>query len=128
MPSAISNQMGLLQLVTEPSRGKYVPDLKLADVPDCTATPCAAVADHKGVLTRVNFKIPETAIHQREVLHFRDADWARIASNIEETNWEFLSEMAPSEGTYNMTETLLRIAKKTSLDAQQISGSRRIRG
>ena len=95
----LSKQLGLRQLVKEPTRGKYVLDLVLSDVPDCTATPCAAVADHKGVLTRVNFKIPETAIHQREVWHFRDADWARIASNIEENNWKLLLEMVPSEGT-----------------------------
>ena len=104
--------MGLLQLVPEPSRGKYSLDLVISDVPDCTATPCAAVADQTGVLTCVNFKIPETAIHQREVWHFRDADWARMASNIEETNWEFLSEIAPSEGAHKMTETLLRIAEE----------------
>ena len=82
----ISNQLGLWQLVKEPAREKYDLDLALSDVPDCTATPCQAVADQKGVLTLVNFKIPETVTHQTEVWHFREADWARMASNIEETN------------------------------------------
>ena len=83
------------QLVREPTRGKYLLDLVLTDVPDCTARPCAAVADHKGVLTQVTFKINETATHQREVWHFGDADWERIASNIKETSWGFLTETFP---------------------------------
>ena len=61
----ISDQLGRRQIVTEPTRGKYLLDLVLTDVPDCKARPCAAVADHKGVLTRVKFKIPETASHER---------------------------------------------------------------
>lgn len=71
----ISDQLVMRQIVREPTRGKYLLDLVLTDVPDCTARPCAAVADHKGVLTQVTFKIPETATHQREVWHFGDADW-----------------------------------------------------
>ena len=53
-----SDRPGLRQLVEEPSRGKYILDLVLTDEPDCTAWPCAAVADHKGVMTAVSFKIP----------------------------------------------------------------------
>ena len=108
----ISDQLGMRQIVREPTHGKYLLDLVLTDVPDCTARPCAAVADHKGVLTQVTFKIPETATHQREVWHFGDADWERIASNIEETSWEFLSETFPSEGATRFTEELLRIAEE----------------
>ena len=43
----ISDQLGLRQLVTEPTRGKYLLDLVFTDLPDCTAEPCTAVADHK---------------------------------------------------------------------------------
>ena len=82
-----SDRLGLKQIVKEPTRGEYLLDLVLTDVPDCTAKPCAAVADHKCVLTQARFKIPETATHQREVWHFGEADWERMCSNIEETNW-----------------------------------------
>ena len=84
----------------------------LTDEPDCTAWPCAAVADHKGVMTAVTFKIPETASHQREVWHFREADWERMTSNIEETNLEFLAATFPSEGAKRFTEELLNIAEE----------------
>ena len=93
----ISDQLGLRQIVKEPTRGKYILDLVPTDVPDCTAKPGAAVADHKSVLTRVQFKIPETASHNREVWHFSEADRERVASDIEEANWEFLSSTFPFE-------------------------------
>ena len=108
----ISNQLGLRQIVKEPTRGEYILDLVLTDVPECTAKPGAAVADHKSVLTQVKFRIPETASHQREVLHFREADWEKMMSNIEEEDWEFLSSMFPSEGAQRLTEQLLRIAEE----------------
>lgn len=90
---------------------KYILDLVLTDVLDCTAKPCAAVADHKAVLTQVKFKIPETVTHEREVLHFSEADWVRMQSNIEEASWKFLSETFPSEGAQRLTEQLLQIAE-----------------
>ena len=111
----ISDQLGMRQLVREPTRGKYLLDLVLTDVLECTARPCAAVADHKGVLTQVTFKIAETATYQREVLHFGDADWERIVSSIQETSWEFLSATFPSEGAKRFTEELLRIAEENIL-------------
>ena len=49
----ISDQLVMRQLIRERFRDKYLVDLVLTDVPDCTARPCAAVADHKGVLTQV---------------------------------------------------------------------------
>ena len=48
----ISDQLGLRQLVTEPTRGKY-----LLDLVHSTAWPCASVADYKGVLTQVKFQL-----------------------------------------------------------------------
>ena len=107
----ISDQLGLRQIVKEPIRGQYTLDLVLTDVPDCTARPGAAVADHKSVLTQVKFKIPETASHQRAVWHFSEADWERMVSNIEDANLDFLSTTFPSEGAQRLTEQLLQIAQ-----------------
>ena len=63
------------------------------------------------VPTRVKLTVLETASHQREVWHFADADWDRLVSNIEDTDWEFLSSSTPSEGAKRMTETLLKLAE-----------------
>ena len=98
-------------MVRELTRGEHLLDLVFTDVPECKAKPCAAVADHKGVLTQVKFTVPETASHQREVWHFADADWDRLVSNIEDTDLDFLSSSTPSEGAERMTETLLKLAE-----------------
>ena len=82
----ISSKLGLRQVVRQPTRGEYLLDLVLTDVLDCQAKPCAAVADHRGVLTKVKFTIPETASHQREAWYYTDADWDRLTSNIEDTD------------------------------------------
>ena len=107
----ISSKLGLRQVVRQPTRGEYLLDLVLTDVLDCQAKPCAAVADHRGVLTKVKFTIPETASHQREAWYYTDADWDRLTSNIEDTNWGFLSSSTPSEGAKRMTDTLLNLAE-----------------
>ena len=70
----ISHQLWLHQLVKD----LFAKCTSLTDVPDCTARPGAAVADHKGVLTQVRFKIKEIASHNREVWHFSEADWERL--------------------------------------------------
>ena len=100
------------QFVTEPTRGKHFLDMVLTDVPDCTARPCVAVADHKGVLTHATFKILEVASHQMKVWHFREADWERMVSNIRETNWEFVSATFSSERAKRFIEELLHIAEE----------------
>ena len=106
-----ASRLGLQQKVREPTRGQYLLDLVLTDVTDCTAKTVAAVADHRGVLTTVKFKVPETASHQREVWHFQEADWERLASEIEDADWNFLSLTPPSEGARLLTEKLLHIAE-----------------
>ena len=63
----VGSMLGLQQKVKEPTRNQYILDLVITDVTDCTAKTVAAVADHRGVLTTVKFKVPETASHQREV-------------------------------------------------------------
>ena len=107
----VASRLGLQQKVKEPTRNQYILDLVITDVTDCTAKTVAAVADHRGVLTTVKFKVPETASHQREVWNFKEADWDRLSSEIEDTEWNFLSCTPPSEGAQLLTEKLLHIAE-----------------
>ena len=107
----VASKLGLQQKVKEPTRKQYILDFVFTDVTDCTAKTVAAVADHRGVLTTVKFKVPETASHQREVWNFKEADWDRLSSEIEDTEWNFLSCTPPSEGAQLLTEKLLHIAE-----------------
>ena len=101
--------MGFKQFVKEPTRGKYILDLVLTDVTDSAASTLATVAHHRYVLTKLQFKVPETSTYQREIWHFKDADLVKLATNIEDTNWDFRSSYAPSQKTRPMTEKLLHI-------------------
>ena len=80
----VASKLGLQQKVKEPTRKQYILDFVFTDVTDCTAKTVAAVADHRGVLTTVKFKVPETASHQREVWNFKEADWDRLSSEIKD--------------------------------------------
>ena len=121
-------RLELQQLVKEPTRGTYLLDLVFTDVTDSAASTLTAVADHRCVITKVKFKVPETSTHQREIWHFKDADWVRLASNIDDTNLDFLSSSAPSEGARLMTEKLLHIVDDNIPNAASASGKQRILG
>ena len=107
----VASKLGLHQKVKEPTRKQYILDHAITDVTDCAAKTVAAVADHRSVLTTMNFKVRETASHQRKVWHYKEADWERLASEIEDTEWNFLSCTPPSDGARLLTEKLLHIAE-----------------
>jgi hypothetical protein len=64
-------------------------------------------------LTKVAFKVPETASHTREMWQFHDADWDMLASEIAEADWSFLQSTQPSQAAHMMTEKLLHMAKES---------------
>ena len=115
-----AKRLGLRQLVREPTRGKYLLDIALTDVADCSARPTSAVADHRGVLTTVKFKVPQVAVHTREAWSFRDADWERLGSDIENADWNFLESTNPSDGARMLTDQLLSLAE-TSIPKRTIA-------
>ena len=73
----VASTMGIKQLIEEPTRGKHILDLFLTYFTDSAASTLAAVADHRGVITNIKFKVTTTSTHQRDVSHFKDADWVR---------------------------------------------------
>lgn len=69
-----SARMGLRQLVSEPTRGEYLLDITLSDIPKAKARTVAAVADHRGVISSVKFAMPKTIHYIRTTWLFRSAD------------------------------------------------------
>ena len=64
-----SRRLGFREFVKQFTRGKYLLDVVLTDVPNCKASLHSAVADHNSVVTTVNFKVPETASHTHTHTH-----------------------------------------------------------
>ena len=54
-----SHRAGLRQIVQAPTRGEYLLDIAMTDIPGASAEVTASIADHKGVLVVVPFAMPE---------------------------------------------------------------------
>ena len=87
----VASKLELQQKVKEPTSNQYILDLVRTNVTDCEAKTLTAVADHRNVVTTVKFKTQETASHQSEVWYFKEADWERLVTEIDDTERNFLA-------------------------------------
>ena len=81
---AICSDHGLRQLVTKPTRGPYLLDLVLSDLPAgvrCRVVRGIHANDHDGVLTLVNLEIAADEPVERLVYEFRKVDWLDSNAN-----------------------------------------------
>ena len=66
-------------------------DIAMTDIPRASASLLPAVADHRGVLTTIPFEMPKVIVHERQVWHYRDADWDRLKEELRhEEEWGHL--------------------------------------
>ena len=99
--------MGLTQLVHQPTRGKYLLDLVLSDIPGTRASVLAKIADHSVVEIIAPLPVPEVMAVEREIWKFGTADWERLEALLEEEDWADIQYMCPDEGAKKLSETLL---------------------
>ena len=79
---------GLAQLVREPTREKYLLDLALTDVANCSSTVLPYIADHKMVMSQLPLpEILETSV-SREVWVFAKADWKSLSDALGNYDWK----------------------------------------
>ena len=69
------------------------------------------VADHCLVEVTAPVPVPMAMTVQREVWHFRSAEWDRLNALLGEADWSFLRELDSSEGAKRMTRTVVEAAK-----------------
>ena len=75
-------------MVREPTREKYLSDLTLTDVANCSSTVLAYIADHKMVMSQLPLpEILETSV-SREVWVFAKADWNHLSEALGDFNWK----------------------------------------
>ena len=101
---------GLRQIVKAPTRGDNLLDLAMTDIGEATASMVAAIADHRGVLVTIPFTMPKVAAHDRQIWHFRDADWVRLREQLAEEDWKQVGTLPPDEGATMLTEIILKHA------------------
>ena len=89
------DDIGLRQIVTKPTREDHLLDLVLTNISGARTNVLPCIADHKLVVAELPFKVPEQAIISRTVWRYAKADWERLRSELEETDWNCMTAMDP---------------------------------
>lgn len=103
-------ELGLEQIVHEPTRGNYLLDLALTDIPEAKATVLPAIADHRVVQIQLDLTVPKTQAIRRQVWKYAEADWQRLREELEELDWNFLQNQEPDAGAEYLTQTILELS------------------
>ena len=103
---------GLVECVRAPTRGAYLLDLFLADLPsDVCSVVLPGISDHNLVFSRLDAQIPAALTVQRECFVFTQADWQSLNIALLKTNWAFVCSLPPSIAAEKLTDTILEKAK-----------------
>ena len=105
-------ELGLKQLVQDPTRGGNLLDLVLSDIPDAKCQVLPAIADHKVVQTQLKLQVPISAPTRCEVWSFAKADWQRLEKELGDHDWSAMGEMDPDTGAEWMTKFILACAEE----------------
>ncbi len=103
--------MGLQQKVTKPTREEHLLDLVLTNLPGAKAQTMPSIADHKLVMAELPFKAPEHVAIPRTVWQYAKADWERMRSVLEESEWDCMNAMGPDEASGYLSKTILDAAE-----------------
>jgi hypothetical protein len=104
--------MNLEQKVTRPTRGKYLLDLVLTDVPSIR-TSGVGIADHIVVLASIELLAPKGPVGERVVLDHAKADWDRLSEELFDKDWTFIDRSSPTEGVDKLNNTLLEAVSRS---------------
>ena len=102
----ITSEMGLPQLVKEPTRRKYLLHLALSDIQDASAAVLPAVADHRVVEVTFTLPMVEEVTVSREIWLFKQADWDRMNDIFAETDWSLLGHEHPDDAVARFNQEI----------------------
>ena len=80
--SAVCANLQAVQSVKGATRGEYLLDLIITDLPDVKASILPQISDHAIVEANVEMTVPTEEVYERHVWDFRDADWAGLCDTI----------------------------------------------
>ena len=121
-------ELGLRQIVRQPTRGKYLLDLVLTDLGDLVkASVLDSVADHRSVLCELRLQTPKSQAISRKVWLYQKADWEGLKETLKETDWSFLNHSTIDEATVALTQKILAEARRfiPQKDIREEKGSHR---
>ena len=103
---------GITQCVHEPTRGDYLLDLVLSDIPDyMTTSVLPPITDHRVVMAKVIIDQPSHRIIDRQVWHIREANWPQLQRAPQHVDWSFIGTEGAHQVAERVTSTILRGAE-----------------
>ena len=104
-------ELGLRQMVREPTRGANLLDLVLTDLDGLVKTKVVgSLADHRSVLLELRLATPQRQSLVRKVWSFDKADWDGLRDAIHESSWSFISVGTVDEACQKLTDYILTVA------------------
>ena len=122
---SICKEIGLTQLIQEPTRGEHLLDLVLSSVPEMKSEVLPMIADHNPVMAALKLSVPPHVEAGRKAWRCGQADWERLRNMLDDTCWDHLRGLSTTAATKWVTDTVLRVAETciplTTLQTHQSS-------
>ena len=87
----VCEDLGLMQMVSQPTRGNYLFDLVLTDAPDlCKVMVLLEISDHRVVSLDIEVAVSFTNEIPRAVWQMHKVDWYQLHQDISRAKWQAL--------------------------------------
>ena len=107
---AVCKELGLTQLVHEPTRGDHLLDLVLSSFSGVKAGVLPLIADHKPVAATLKLSVPSQVEAGRRVWRYGQADWERLHDSLADACWDHIADQSTTAAAKWITGTILRSA------------------
>ena len=103
-------ELGMTQLVHEPTRGDHLLDLVLSSFSGVKSGVLSMIADHKPVTATLKLSVPSHVVAGRKVWRYGQADWERLHDLLADTCWDHIADKSTTAAAKWITDTTLRSA------------------
>ena len=107
---AVCKELGLTQLVHEPTRGDHLLDLVLSSFSGVKAGVLPLIADHKPVTATLKLSVPSQVEAGRKVWRYGQADWELLHDSLADACWDHIADQSTTAAAKWVTGTKLRSA------------------
>ena len=104
-------ELGVQQVVREPTRGENLLDLVLTDMDNVDAKVLPRIADHKVVLVTLKLRLPVQRTQKREVWNYAKGNWEELKQQLAEYDWQFVRDLDAEQATTGFTDVVLELSE-----------------
>ena len=112
------SELGLKQLVREPTREENLLDLVLTSSREVQCSVLGKVADHKLVQACLKLPVPREETVHRLVWNFAQASWENLGESLRNTSWDFLDTASPAAGAQQLVLPDLALVLRVEEDVR----------